>query len=90
MMVQPEKEKAKGGLITAFKYMTGYYKETPTSYLLQPERAQEIVLNCSKRKREQVNSLKHRSEAWTRPDYIKGCCRISFLGGLFTQTTHSP
>lgn len=32
MMLQPGEEKAKGGLITACKYMMGYHKETPTSY----------------------------------------------------------
>lgn len=63
MMVQPEKEKAKGGLITAFKYMTGYYKETPTSYLLQPERAEEIVLNCSRRKRERASEFTETQES---------------------------
>lgn len=71
-MVQPEKEKAKGDLRTAFKYMTGYYKgdANKVSSITREDRGNCLQLQPEKES-EQVNSVRHRSEFLTGSNFME-------------------
>lgn len=86
-----KKRRLRGDLITAFKYMTGYYKGDANNLF---SITREDRGNCLKLQREKeskrANSARRRTKFLTGPDYIKGGRGLSFPGELFTQTTHSP